>query len=168
LFETARSAGLLEKVQEDFNSLIALLDKSAELSSVLLNPALAATKKQALITELQQRLQLDEHFFHFLLVVAHKGRLTLIREIFTSLREQVDEFQGVVKVDALTAVDLDTKLRERLTARLSELTGREVQLSVRTEPSLLGGLVLRVGNRVVDASLRGQLRRLRTELAAAG
>jgi len=166
LFESARSAGRSDALSADFEAFMEQLRGSPELEAVLHNPALPAKKKQALISALQQRAQLDPLLHRFLLLAAHKGRLPLMAEIFAAYRQQVDAARGLIKVDARAAAELDRAQCERLIARLRELTGREIQLSVQTEPALLGGMVLRVGNRVIDASLRGQLNKLHTELAA--
>jgi F-type H+-transporting ATPase subunit delta len=166
LFESAQAAGRLEQVAADFAAFIELLHQNTELRRVLIHPALAPRKKEAVLEQLQRHQLLEPRFHHFLRLTARKGRIERIEEIHAAFVRRVDQQHGLLAVEALSATDFDPPLRARLTERLRELSGREIQLELRTEPALMGGLVLRCGNRVLDASLKGQLQRLHQRLRA--
>lgn len=97
-------------------------------------------------------------------LLRRKARLSLGPSIAAFFREMVDEERGIARATVTSAVELDPERREVLLQRLREETGREVVLEERVDPELLGGLVVRIGDRMLDGSARSRLRELRERL----
>lgn len=122
----------------------------------------AAQKKDALGAALSG--QVPDRFLRFLYVVIDKHRQRLLPGIAREFADLVDEHYGRLQVGITTAVEPDAKLREALRKRLSDIFQKEVIPSFHVEPWILGGLVIRVGDRVMDGSLRRRLQGLRRSL----
>ena len=101
-------------------------------------------------------------------LLRRKSRLSLGPSIAAFFREMVDDERGVVRATVTTAGELDEERRRDLVQRLSEQLGREVMIEERVDPGLLGGVVVRIGDRLLDGSARARLRALRTRLETAG
>jgi F-type H+-transporting ATPase subunit delta len=96
-----------------------------------------------------------------------KRRLSLLPQIAESFQSMLDEHNNIAHAQVLTAVSLDEDERNALTSRLSELTGKEVQVEIHEAPEILGGLVARIGDRLIDGSARTKLLALKRQLARA-
>lgn len=106
---------------------------------------------------------------NFLLVLNDRGRMEMLRVMLQEFQAMLDERAGQVRVRVRSAVPLDDSQQERLRAQLrGVLNGREPVLRLETDPSLLGGLVVQVGDRVFDASVRSRIDTIRTQLLARG
>lgn len=100
-------------------------------------------------------------------LLRRKSRLALGPSIASFFRDLVDEERGIARAVVTTAVEIDDERRSQLERRLGEQTGRQVNVETRVDPAILGGLVVRIGDRLVDGSTRTQLRQLRTQLERA-
>jgi len=99
-------------------------------------------------------------------LLRHKSRLALGASVASYFRELRDEESGVERALVSTAVELDEERRGRLERQLTESTHKSVEVEMEVDPALLGGAVIRIGDRLIDGSTRGRLRRLRDRLAA--
>lgn len=106
--------------------------------------------------------QLQLNLFRLL---RRKARLSLGSSIASYFREQWDEERGVARAEVRTAVEIDEERRREIAQRLSQWTGKQVEVELTVDPGLLGGAVIRIGDQLVDGSARGRLRRLREQLA---
>ncbi len=140
-------------------------EESRELRNVLMSPAVAAGDKQTVVHRFADALGLAPVIRNFLLVVVHRRRLSLLREIREALEEVLDGRAGIVRADVKSWDELDAPLQEKLTASLSGLMGAQVRCRYEVDKSLLGGAVVRIGSTVYDASIRGRLEALRERLA---
>ncbi|HEU4599018.1 MAG TPA: ATP synthase F1 subunit delta, partial [Solirubrobacterales bacterium] len=109
----------------------------------------------------------DEHLVRFLELLAEKHRLPVLFRIRRSFHELWAAEHRLLDVEVTSAVELDPSTVESIGRRIEEQTGRRIQLSSRVDDNLIGGLVLRVGNMVLDASIRNRLERLRKQVATA-
>lgn len=100
-------------------------------------------------------------------LLRRKARLALGPDIASFFRELVDEERGIARVLVTSAVELDAERQAQLESRLAAQTGRQVSVETRVDPSILGGLIVRIGDRLVDGSTRARLRSLRTQLERA-
>ena len=98
-------------------------------------------------------------------LLRHKGRLALGPSIASYFRELWDVERGIERAMVRTAVELDDAKRAQITERIAQWTGKTVELETEVDPSLLGGMIIRIGDRLVDGSTRDRLRRLRQRLA---
>ena len=162
LFEAAFEENRLERVHEEFGDFVATVQEVPELRSLLENPELDSRAKQALLERLLT--DADELVRNFLLLVAEKGRSGELFEIAREFEVLVAKAQGILDVELTTAVELSQGEFDQLVERIGKASGRQVRASRAVDPGLVGGLVLEVGSRRLDASIRGRLDRLRQEL----
>jgi F-type H+-transporting ATPase subunit delta len=162
LFEAAKQADRLERVQEELTDFVATVEQVPELKSVLESPELDSRAKVALLEEVLG--DADELVRNFLLLLAEKGRSGEMTEIAREFDALVAREQGILDVELTTAVELSKADFDQLVDRIGKASGRQVRASRAVDPSLVGGLVLEVGSRRLDASIRGRLDRLRHDL----
>jgi|YNPBryulayer2012_1023412.scaffolds.fasta_scaffold01128_3 F-type H+-transporting ATPase subunit delta len=136
-----------------------------ELEEVFANPTIPLVQKEGLLRALCERLRLHPVTANFLGVVLRNQRMSRLGDIQTALELLMDERRGIVPVEVTTAVPLGLSERRLLERRLKEVVGREIRLTYKESPDLIGGLVVRVGSTYYDGSIQTQLAELRERLA---
>jgi len=168
LLVTAMKQNAVDEAAEELNAFVAgVLDKDPEVEPFLSNPAIGKKIKAAVLEEALPG-HASESFRGLFAVLAKNGRLDLIRGIAAAYRRMLDEREGRVRVKVTAATDLSDAQRGALTATLSELLKKQPILDVRVDQDLLGGLIVQVGDRVIDTSVRTRLQTLRTLLLDKG
>jgi F-type H+-transporting ATPase subunit delta len=162
LFEAAGERNQLERVHEDLTDFAAMVEEVPELQALLENPELDRREKASLLEQLLG--DVDELVRNFLQILVEKGRIGELVEISREFEALVAEAQGILDVDVTTAVELSEQEFNDLVHRIGKASGRQVRASRAVDPDLVGGLVLQIGSRRLDASIRGRLNRLRQEL----
>ena len=162
LFEATREQNRLERVHEELIDFAATVEQVPQLQAVLESPGLDSRAKKALLEEVLG--DADELVRNFLLLLAEKGRSGELAEIAREFEALVADAQGVLDVELTTAIELSERDFDDLVQRIGKASGREVRASRAVDPALVGGLVLEVGSRRLDASVRGRLERLRRQL----
>jgi F-type H+-transporting ATPase subunit delta len=162
LFEAAKEEGRLDGVHEQLADFVATVDEVGELRAVLESPELDSRAKAALLDQVLG--DADELVRNFVRLLAEKGRAGELDEIAREFEALVAQDQGILDVELTTAVELSQQEFDDLVARVGQASGREVRASRAVDPTLVGGLVLQIGSRRLDASIRGRLDRLRQEL----
>lgn len=162
LFEAAKDEGRLDGVHEQLADFVATVDQVEELRAVLESPELDSRAKAALLDQVLG--DADELVRNFVRLLAEKGRSGELDEIAREFEALVAQDQGILDVELTTAVDLSQQEFDDLVVRVGQASGRKVRASRAVDPDLVGGLVLQIGSRRLDASIRGRLERLRQEL----
>lgn len=162
LFDAAREAGRLRPVHEEVGDFAAAVDEVPELAGLLENPEVDRAAKASVLEELVAGS--DELVRNFLLLLVEKGRITGLREIARELDSLVAAEEERLEVEITTAVELSDAEAAEIVGQIERAAGRQVEASRDVDPDLIGGLVLQVGSRRVDASVRGHLDRLRRDL----
>lgn len=160
LMQAAEQRSAVDTVGSDLEGIRRSLAASRELQLVVASPIITPGKKRTILSDLFGSrvgpLTLD-----FLILLVSKGREPLLREIAEQYQRLRDERQGIVTVDVTSAVSLTGSEEERLRTQLKRTTGKTVRLRVAVNPSIRGGLVIRIGDTVSDASVTRQLELLR-------
>lgn len=164
IFELARDTGSLEKVTSDLARLAETFSASKDLGNALGNPVVLAAQKEAILREVCGRLGSDELALRSVLVMSQRGRIGALPEVAQSLQQMADAVLGIERAEVTTAADMDEAFYSGLEAGLSRSRGKRVVLGRRTDKSLIGGAVLRVGGRTMDHSVQSHLKRLEREL----
>ncbi len=160
LLGAAEAAGQADRVVEELEALIGdVLDTLPQLDEALRTPRLTHEERLPIL-EKAFGGRMSATALTFLKVVSKHGRLDCLRAIARAARKQLDSARGRVEVLVETAAPLSNPLRERIKARLTQLLGREVILKTTVNADLLGGLMVRVGDTVYDASLAASLKRM--------
>jgi F-type H+-transporting ATPase subunit delta len=137
------------------------------LARVVANPAVPASRKRAIVQALLDRVKPSTEVAKLLLLLAERDRLTILPEIVEAYRTRLLEHRQIVRAEVTTAVPMAEPQRTALEKRLARATGRTVLLEARVDPSIVGGVVTKVGSVVYDGSLSRQLTRLRERLGEA-
>lgn len=157
LFELAREKGELEDVDADLRHLDALLEESPEVRYATRSPALSRAEQASLMASLAEHLGLVGLVANFLGVLAKNRRLGELDEIATVFSRLVAAHKGEVRAEVISAKALDDAQSEALKAKLKELAGREVTIDARVDEGLIGGLIVRIGSRMIDGSVATKL-----------
>lgn len=159
-------ASAAQSIPAELETFHSLLEENAELRILFSTPAISTSKKQAVLGELAPRLELTPLTRNFLNVVIQHDRMNLLGEITKAFRTLLDERLGVAVAEITTARPLDDAEKQELAEALRARTGRAVRIQYSLDPSLIGGVLARVGSTIYDGSVRGQLERLRAGLLA--
>jgi F-type H+-transporting ATPase subunit delta len=144
----------------------AVLQESLELRTALETPAIQNSRKRAVMTKVMEKTGAATLIRNFIYVVIDHRRIRAFHEIREAFELQLDERLGFVRAEVTSAAPLNQPLSAGLEAELSKLTGKRMRLKFDVDPSLLGGVVARIGSTVYDGSIRGQLQELGRKLAA--
>ena len=165
LFSAAGQAGVVEPVRRELNGFVDALAASASLRDVLSDPQIDTAAKRRVIAELTRDAQ--RLVGNTLLLLLDRGRFAVLEELRTAFDELAAREADLVTVEVTSAVELTEDTRKKIAARVAEASGRKVELTERVDPDILGGLVLRVGDVIVDGSVQARIRQLRRRLATA-
>jgi F-type H+-transporting ATPase subunit delta len=165
LFEAASDVGRAAEIEHDLVAIREALESSAELRRILYNPAFPARGKKAILLDLATGA--DPLARNFLQVLIDNGRLSELVDATEVLSARVREAEKHLQVELTTAVPVGNDEADRLRERLAEASGKDVTLSRRVDPAVVGGIVLRIGDNLIDASVRGRLDGLRLALRQA-
>ena len=167
LLGAAQSANKVDAVVEQFESLVVdVLDKNPKIEVALANPKMSVEDKWNLIDRVFGG-KMEPTLVTMLKVLARRQRLGSLRSIQKSASDLRDELAGRIQVQVTVASELDASARDALIAKLKTVFKKDVRLNTKVDPSILGGLIVRVGDTVLDGSVDGQLAALRKNLARA-
>jgi F-type H+-transporting ATPase subunit delta len=165
LFEAAKDDGVLDRAHEELGQFADALDEDRNLQVFLFSPYFSSEEKKDGIRRIVS--DADERVLNFLELLAERHRMPAlfrIRSLFDSLWAEENKLLPVI---VTSATELDPGLVDDIGKRIQEQTGRKVELSSSVDPDVLGGLMVRVGNMVLDATVRNRLERLRKQVAKA-
>src|SRR3954466_579248 len=165
LFEVAKENDELDEIHDQLGEFADTLDKSRELQVFFFSPYFSSEEKKDGIDKVIEGA--NEHFLNFLKLVAERHRVPAIFRIRREFDELWRQENRLLEVRVTSAKPLDDDVRRSIGQRIEEQTGQRIDLDANVDPDVIGGLVLRVGNKVMDASVRGRLERLRREVARA-
>src|SRR6476469_5422399 len=165
LFQSAVENGELDEVQEQRGIWTDALGENKDLQTFFFSPRFSSAEKKDAIRRIIDGG--NEHFLNFLELLAERHRLPATFRIRRSFDELWREEHRVLPVEVTSAVELDASLVASIESRIKEATGRQVETTHKVDPNIIGGLVLRVGNKVLDASVSGRLARLRRQITRA-
>ncbi len=166
LFETAAGTGQEETVLNELRFVEKILADHPALRRLLAAPTLNEAEKLAVLDAVFAG-NLEELSLRFLQLLARKSRIQLLAEISAAFAKQVYRRHGILTVQAVTPQALPEKAADALRAKLERITGKTVVLEQQTDPSLLGGILLRMGGRQLDMSLKARLARAAAAMRAA-
>jgi F-type H+-transporting ATPase subunit delta len=163
LFEVAREQGKLDVLREQLGEFADALDANRQLAVFFFSPYFSTKEKHDGLARVLHGA--DPTFVNFLRLLIENHRMPVIFRIRTDYDRLWEEEHRLLPVEITSAVELDAETTDALGARIGEGTGRRVRLSARVDPEIIGGIVLRVGNSILDASIRNRLEQLRRHVA---
>lgn len=167
IFELAEEAGQAAGLTQQLANFAAAYTLSPELRAVLSNPLVDQSQRDAVLKEIAARLGLSPLATTAVRYVASRRRMSSLPEIARRLGSLADEKAGVVRASVTSAGQLSESYYEKLKTELEGLTGRKIILERRQDPSLIAGVVTRIGDNTIDGSVRGKLDQLERQLQSA-
>ena len=166
LLDTSSKTGVSDGVAESYAAVVQVFDRKPDLAIFLEGPQVSHREKEQLLdTVFGPRIEpVLLHFFHLLLA---KGRIEHLYDIQAAFQELVEIDRGYVRAKVVTAVPLPEDLERDLTDKLASLTGKEITLHKHVDPSVIGGVLVSMGDQVIDGTIGTNLARMRTRLSAA-
>jgi F-type H+-transporting ATPase subunit delta len=154
----------LEQIEHELAQFAALFTEHPTLAKALLNPAVPVPRKSAAVAELLAQAKFSPILSKLLALLTGRDRLVLMPDLLTAYRDRLLDYRNVVRAEVTTAAPLDAQRVQAIQNGLARLTGRTVTMSTHVNPSLIGGLVARIGSTVYDGSVTRQLERMRERL----
>ena len=164
LFEVAEEQDKLDLLREQLGQFVDALASNRDLELFFFSPYFSTAEKQAALGGLLDGA--DERLLSFLELLIENHRMPVILRIRREYERLWEDEKKLLPVVLTSAVQLDERTVADLSARIGERTGRTVQLTTEVEPDILGGIVVRVGNSILDASIRNRLEQLRARVAS--
>jgi ATP synthase F1 delta subunit len=165
LFEVAKERGALDLIREQLGQFAEALEANRQLMVFFFSPYFSTEEKKDGLR--RTVVGADPSFMNFLEALLERHRMPAIFRIRARYEELWDEENQLLPVSVTSAIELDEGTVASIGERIGESTGREVELSSSVDPDILGGIVLRVGNLILDASIRNRLEQLRKQVAQA-
>ncbi len=164
LFELAKEQGKLAEVETELAAFQRLLDESEDLRRVVRSPVISSQDQLKAISALAAKIELGEMSLNFLRVVSANRRLFTLADILKAFRGILARHHGEVSADITSAFALSEAQVTQLADTLRIEVGKDVQINTRVDPTLLGGLVVKIGSRMIDSSLKTKLNNLKTRM----
>lgn len=168
LFELALEAGSIAETGRDLDRVQAMLDESVDLKRLVESPVFTAEDQSRALVALASKVGLGALATNFLKVVAGNRRLFALQGMIRSYRVIAARHRGEVSAEVTSAHALSPAQESELKAALKGVTGKDVTVNVTVDPSILGGLIVKVGSRQIDTSLRTKLSTLKLALKEVG
>jgi F-type H+-transporting ATPase subunit delta len=163
LFEVAKEHDRLDLVRDQLGAFVDAMNETRELQVFFFSPYFSTQEKKEGLK--RAVTDADPVIVNFLELLIEKHRMPVLFRVRANYDALWEEENQLLPVQITSAVELDEKTVRQLGDRISEQTGRKVELSSHVEPEILGGIVVRVGNSVLDASVRNRLEQLRRQVA---
>jgi len=166
LMSLAKSKELTERFAEDVRGLINIMDESPELKQLMGNPVIKPEDKKAVLGRMVGD-QVDPYMRNFLMLLIDRGRIIFLEQIGKQYLALLRELNKTVLAEVTSTVELNEDQKNIVRERVKSMTGATgVELETKIDPSLLGGVIIKIGSQIIDSSLQGQLRRIGVSLKA--
>jgi F-type H+-transporting ATPase subunit delta len=164
VFELAQEQGKVDRVAEDFAALKAVIAESHDFARLVKSPLFSREDQARALKPVLEKMAVDALTTKFLLTLAGKHRLFALEHVIAAYGRLMARLKGEVQAEVISAHALSSAQTAELKSVLKEKLGREPRLNTKVDPTLLGGLVVKVGSRMIDSSLRTKLAGLRAAM----
>ncbi len=161
LFDLAREVNAIDAVKADLDRFDALVAESADLTRLVRSPVFSAAERGQALSAVLERAGIRGLAAKFLKLVTANRRLFAVRDMIKAYRELVAQHKGEATAEVTVAEKLKDEHIEALRAALKAVSGKDVDLDIKIDPAIIGGLVVKLGSRMVDTSLRSKLNAIR-------
>jgi len=161
LYELAREKNCLDEMLTEFKSFLTLIEKDSDLNSLLNLPS-AREREKILSTLLKDRF--SELFFSFLLAVLKNRRFSLINQIYRDFQNRIDSYYNRIRAEAITALPLPDDKLIKLSRQIADFLNAEVRIENKVDPSIVGGIIIRLNGKMFNGSLLEQFKKLKQYL----
>lgn len=168
LFDLVRETGDIDGLAAQIEELAAAYDESADLRKLAVSPLYDRHDQEAAIVALASRMGLSQPLTNTLRLMARNRRLFVLPQFLARMRALIAEARGEVTADVVSAQDLTDEQKARLTETLAARTGRKVRLNTRVDDGLIGGMIVKLGSKMIDSSIRSKLASLQNAMKEVG
>ncbi|KFI29119.1 F0F1 ATP synthase subunit delta [Paenirhodobacter enshiensis] len=168
IFDLAKELGLLPALEVDVDALSAALASSAELREMVASPLYGRGEQASAIAAVSRAMHLSVPVTNGLALIAEKRRLFILPQLLKALSALIAEAKGIETAEVVSAAALSDAQSAELAAALSASTGKTVKLNVAIDDSLIGGMIVRLGSRMIDTSVRAKLASLQNAMKEVG
>ncbi len=168
IFELAKEGGALDKLEANIADLAAALEQSADLRDLLASPILSRADQKAAILAVADKMGLISELRNGLAVMADRRRLFVVPQVLKKLRDMIAEDKGEISAEVVSAKPLTKTQSEKLAKTLQSSTGKHVNINAAVDEGLIGGLIVKVGSKMIDTSIRSRLNSLQNAMKEVG
>lgn len=168
LFDLAKEASQVKEVEAELTKFQGLLDESEDLRRMVRSPVISSDEQARAMDAIMSKAEISGLAGNFLKLLTSNRRLFAVADMIKGFRSLAAKDRGEVTAEVASAVVLSDAQVEALKASLKESIGKDVTLATRVDPSLLGGLVVKVGSKMIDSSLKTKLQNLKVSLNGLG
>ncbi len=168
LFELAQEEGALEAAEADLGTIGAAIGESDDLSNLISSPLYTRDQQAAAMAKICEKAGIGQTVTNLIALMAAKRRLFALPEVIRIFGELMAEHRGEVTADVTSAHPLSEAQQSALSEKLKAAVGRDVKLNMSVDDALIGGLVVKVGSRMIDTSIRARLAALQNVMKEAG
>lgn len=165
LIELAQESNKIEKVERDLNELAAMISASGDLATVISSPSLSSDQQAKAMMAIAEKAKFEGLTRNFLGVLVKNRRLAAVQGIVEAFRTELSRRRGEVAVEVQTAQDMSASQFEALQRAIAKGLGRDVALKAKVEPSILGGMIVTIGSKMIDDSVARKLERLKAAMS---
>lgn len=162
LFNSAQSAGAIDLVESDLGLISYTFESNPQLKDAMVSPLIPCSKKKEIVTSIFQGKIQDVTLYYLYLLIDNR-REGIITETEAEYIRIANEARGIMAAEVTAAIELTPEEIINLRAKLSVMTGKQVDVVVSIDPSIIGGLVVRIGDTVIDGSITGQLAKIKND-----
>ena len=165
IFSLGKEQGKVETYAETLNAIADLfVDSALEVEDALTNPLYPLEARQKVMAKIAKAVDADRIMSTFLNLLIEKKRVDVLPEIASAVQEMLDRAENISHGSVISAIEIDSALLEKIQATLENITGNKVILETQVDPSIIGGIVAKVGDLVLDGSIRTQLNGLKESI----
>ncbi len=168
VFELAKEGGALEALESDVDVLQGMLAESADFRELISSPIYSRDAQGAAVTAIAKKAGLTDTVANTLALMASKRRLFVLPQLTRALRERIAAEKGEVTADVTSAKALTQAQADKLAAALKAVVGKDVKMNTSVDEELIGGLVVKVGSKMIDTSIRSRLAALQNVMKEVG
>ncbi|MEN8245416.1 MAG: ATP synthase F1 subunit delta [Thermodesulfobacteriota bacterium] len=164
LLMIGKEDGQTETYREELSGIAELIKGEEELEQALTNPLYDAAGRRKVLEAVIEKMNLSKVMSSFVFLVFEKGRVGFIGSIDEFYQQLADELKGVARASLVSAAELSSEAVDKIRTSLSKRTGKDIILEIEQDPTLIGGIVTRIGDLVLDGSIKTQLLNMRESL----
>nr|WP_175582291.1 F0F1 ATP synthase subunit delta [Phaeobacter sp. HF9A] len=168
IFEIASESNALDTLETSLDDLTAALADSADLRNLITSPLVTRAEQEAAISAVAEKMGIDATLRNTLALMASKRRLFVLPALIEALRARISEARGEVSAEVISAKALTKTQSEKLAKTLAERVGKTVKINATVDASIIGGLVVKVGSKMIDSSIRSKLNSLQNAMKEVG
>jgi F-type H+-transporting ATPase subunit delta len=167
LYELAAEKKIVSKIVQDFQDIKTLLENNDMFLNMIKNPSISKTDKQSSVTAVLKKMKADKLTIKFCGTLATNGRLNYLQQIQNIFLSLVSKINGEVQAEVTSSFQLDKIQQKQVESAVSEATGvKKISLSLKVDETLIAGLIVKIGSKMIDSSIKTKLNRL--EIAMRG